>query len=254
MNDSGHYYTKAGEPMHTIIGANKKERKTTLRDAKKLGLIPSVTTIFQILAKPELDKWKQRQVLLASMTLPRAQDESDDSWMERVMVDAFVQVDDAADLGTRVHAALENHLQGKPYDQSLKKYVEATVGWIKANGVSFLEHEIRVIDAETGYAGTTDAVIKVEGREGTGILDFKTRKSKPEYPMSPWSTEPMQIAAYGYAKRDIGIRYGVNVFISTTEEGRVEACWYEKSQLEAEMEAFRCVVKTWQHFKGYTPQ
>ena len=44
-SESGHWYTQEGEPMYTIIGANGKERNTTLRDAKNLGLVPSVTTI-----------------------------------------------------------------------------------------------------------------------------------------------------------------------------------------------------------------
>ena len=33
-SESGHWYTQEGEPMYTIIGANGKERNTTLRDAK----------------------------------------------------------------------------------------------------------------------------------------------------------------------------------------------------------------------------
>ena len=33
--ESGHWYTQEGEPMYTVIGANGKERNTTLRDAKK---------------------------------------------------------------------------------------------------------------------------------------------------------------------------------------------------------------------------
>ena len=30
-SESGHWYTREGEPMYTIIGANGKERNTTLR-------------------------------------------------------------------------------------------------------------------------------------------------------------------------------------------------------------------------------
>lgn len=33
--EAGHWYSKEGEPKYTIIGANGKERNTTLRDAKK---------------------------------------------------------------------------------------------------------------------------------------------------------------------------------------------------------------------------
>ena len=40
-SESGHWYTQEGDPMYTIIGANGKERNTTLRDAKKEKLVPS---------------------------------------------------------------------------------------------------------------------------------------------------------------------------------------------------------------------
>ena len=44
-SESGHWYDKEGEPRYTIIGANGKERNTTLRDAKKKGYVPSVTSV-----------------------------------------------------------------------------------------------------------------------------------------------------------------------------------------------------------------
>ena len=39
-SESGHWYTQEGDPMYTVIGANGKERNTTLRDAKKDNLVP----------------------------------------------------------------------------------------------------------------------------------------------------------------------------------------------------------------------
>ena len=35
-SEAGHWYDHNGEPMYTIIGANGKERNTTLRAAKSL--------------------------------------------------------------------------------------------------------------------------------------------------------------------------------------------------------------------------
>ena len=57
-SESGHWYTQEGEPMYTIVGANGKERNTTLRDAKKDNLVPSVTTVLSLVAKPGLENWK----------------------------------------------------------------------------------------------------------------------------------------------------------------------------------------------------
>ena len=56
-SEAGHWYDHDGNPMYTIIGANGKERNTTLRDAKKEGFVPSVTTIIGIAAKPSLENW-----------------------------------------------------------------------------------------------------------------------------------------------------------------------------------------------------
>jgi hypothetical protein len=46
-------------------------RPTTLRDARKLGLLPSVTNVLGVINKPELVEWKMTQAVLAALTLPR---------------------------------------------------------------------------------------------------------------------------------------------------------------------------------------
>ena len=68
-SESGHWYSLEGEPMYTIIGANGKERNTTLRDAKSIGLVPSVTTILGMVAKPALENWKITQAIKSAATL-----------------------------------------------------------------------------------------------------------------------------------------------------------------------------------------
>ena len=70
-SESGHWYTQEGEPMYTIIGVNGKERNTNLRDARLLGLVPSVTTIMDLIAKPSLENWKINQALNSALTLNR---------------------------------------------------------------------------------------------------------------------------------------------------------------------------------------
>ena len=66
-SESGHWYDQDGEPKYTIIGANGKERNTTLRDAKREGFVPSVTTIIGMIAKPSLENWKIDQALKLSL-------------------------------------------------------------------------------------------------------------------------------------------------------------------------------------------
>ncbi len=89
-----------------------------------------------------------------------------------------------------------------------------------------------------------------------GILDFKSRKTKPTYPCEPWETEPMQIAAYCMAKFN-SIQYGAcgaNVYISTTEPGRVEIVTYDDITLDKAWGAFRSALHLWQYLKNYRPK
>ena len=87
-SESMHWYGRDGSPQYQLIGANGKERPPTLRDARKLGLVPSVTSIIRCAAAPGLERWKQEQVLMAALTLPRNPDEPEAIWLRRVMQDS----------------------------------------------------------------------------------------------------------------------------------------------------------------------
>lgn len=239
----GHYYdSQSGDPRFTIVGKNGKIRQTTIADARKEGWLASVTTILKLLHNPMLEQWKLAQVALAAQTLPRKDGESDENFSSRIITDAFRQTEDAADLGTRVHEAIENHFQGKAWDQSLEVYVNAVDKWTKDNGVTFLAHEQRLINREHRYAGTTDGIIMHKGEKG--IADIKTRRTNKKYPVKPYSTEPLQIAAYSACVP--GVTKGVNIYVSTTEPGRIEATWYDKEEIERNLETFLAINRVFQ--------
>jgi hypothetical protein len=63
-SESNHWYTRSGVPQYTVEAKKGGPRNTTLRDARAMGLVPSVTTILNIIAKPGLTLWLQQQVLL----------------------------------------------------------------------------------------------------------------------------------------------------------------------------------------------
>src|SRR6056300_829607 len=118
-SESGHWYTQEGEPMYTIIGANGKERNTTLRDAKKENLVPSVTTILGMIAKPSLENWKINQALNSALTLERYEGESSESFAYRCKYDSKKIGMEAAKQGTKIHYQIEKGFLGlgqtKPY-------------------------------------------------------------------------------------------------------------------------------------------
>ena len=254
-SDSSHWYDDNCRAVFAVPNKSKGgTRPTKITDAREMKLLPSVTTILSILAKPQLDRWKQEQVCLATQRTEKLPGEDAMAYLGRCLDAAFEQVDTAADLGTDIHEALEQHFTGKPYAPHLATYVEAVDKWVRSEGIIFDAHELRLASRSHGFAGTTDA--KIRCKRGRGILDFKSRKTQPGKPCLPYDTQPMQIAAYHVAAYSLlpsplvdgeGPDIGVNVFISTTEPGRVEACWYDHTQLQAEWRAFAAVRDIWVH-------
>ena len=127
-SESNHWYTRDGVPRYTVIGKNGKERNNTLRDARTENLVPSVTTVLNVAAKPALTQWLQKQVLLAALTLPRRTDEPEDEWIARIMDDSKEQGRAAADAGTDIHASIQSFYEGVPtsrHEEHVKGCVEA---------------------------------------------------------------------------------------------------------------------------------
>lgn len=249
---TSHWYNKQGEAVFEVIKASGVGmRPTTLADARKLGLLPSVTTILGIIDKPQLVDWKVKQAIQACFdNRPTG---TLDEYVKAMQAQSEEQVGDAADLGTAIHAALEAAFAGETYDSAMAPYVMPTLAKVSQAGIKLVEHELRLVNELVGYAGTTDAVM-VDGGGRQGILDFKSRKTKPGQKCTPWETEPMQIAAYAKAKFGTldGI-VGANVYISTTEVGRIEIVTYTSEQLWEAWNAFVASAMLWQYLKGYKP-
>ena len=249
---ASHWYNKQGEAVFEVPKASGGGmRPTTLADARKLGLLPSVTTILGIIDKPQLVDWKVKQAISACYdTRPTG---TLDEYVKAMQAKSEEQVGDAADLGTAIHAALEAAFAGETYDSALAPYVMPTLAKVSQAGIQLVQHELRLVNQIVGYAGTTDAVM-VDGSARQGILDFKSRKTKPGQKCTPWETEPMQIAAYAQAKFSTleGIT-GANVYISTTEIGRIEIVTYTSDELKEAYGAFLASAKLWSYLKGYRP-
>jgi len=252
MSSAGHFYGRDGSPRHTVIGKNGVERPTTIRDARPLFLLPSTTTVQKIEAKPQLDKWKINQGIIASWGITRNPGESDEDLLTRTFEAAFKQVDDAADIGTRIHAALEAFFGDQEYDQTLDVYVQAVARLFDTEKIHVMQRELTVVNISEGYAGRADLLI--DSPQGTGVGDYKARKTKPGKPASPYDGQSTQIAAYVMAHfGEIGNHVGFNLFLSTTEPGRVDISWYSPKELAEEWKAFRALNTLWQIRNHYHP-
>jgi hypothetical protein len=60
----------------------------------------------------------------------------------------------------------------------------------------------------------------------------------------------MQIAAYAHVAK---ATRGVNLYISTTEPGRIGEAWYDEKTLTENYNAFTHVCKYWQFANNYVP-
>ena len=183
-----------------ILGANGKERNTTVSDARKLGLLPSVTSVIGIKNKPELETWKQEQVIRACIKFKKEEDESDEQYAKRIMLEAKKTTTDAATHGSLMHEQMEHILLGRPHskDESLAPYIRTFKEWADANIEKTYWCEKALVGA--GYAGRCDAYVRMRGI-GDAIIDLKNRKVNPKYDPF-YDTDCAQLWAYRIASEN----------------------------------------------------
>lgn len=295
MKKSAHWYRPDGTSCHTVPNKSKpgESRATSLTDARKLGLLPSVTTILDLLDKPQLTDWKLEQltkefqrrieVLAGSPEEPRnftdvavgaldiARRDFDQIHAE-LCERAFQQVEDAADAGKLIHGAAEKALSGVDFDVDdepevflpelkerfpMRTFIEPIRAFVKDHDIHPTGHEVKVVNLAHGYAGTGD--LPMSCRKGIGFGDWKTRKTKPGKPVKAYDHQVMQIGAYHGGHYSVVPRpgdfiAGFNLFISTTEPGRVEGVWYSSEEVAAGYEAFTHMAALWRFLKSYDPR
>lgn len=252
MSDS-HWYTRDGKPAYSMKKKDGTTRNTTLRDARKHHLMPSVTTIFNIMAKPGLDKWKLQKAVEAAMNVARDEGEPDDRYIDRVIERSREEVTEAAELGTKIHDAIDHAFDGVEPAKDIAKYVGPTMTYITGLGLREIRREDVVVNAAEGYAGRVDVLAKF-GMSNI-CIDFKTRKTKEGQKVTAYDFQPMQIAAYAMAAfKSLDNCHGANVYISTTEPGRVEVISYAPEKLKSEYAAFKSMCEIWRFLKQYDPR
>lgn len=112
--ESLRFYYPDGKAAYEVPGSKPGVMvKPDLRHAKKLGLLPSVTSVMRIMAKPALESWKREQATLSALTLGRVEGESDKDFLARVREDANAQAMARAAEGTALHKAFEQWCMGE---------------------------------------------------------------------------------------------------------------------------------------------
>ena len=243
-SESTHWYTRDGDPMYTV--PSKKDgapRNTTLRDARERNLVPSVTTILNIAAKPGLNVWLQEQAILAALTLPRGTDEAESAWLKRVVQDSKAQARDAADLGTEIHAAVQGFYEGRKasaypmHVQTCTKAIESHYGarnWIAE----------RAFAHEMGFGG------KVDMHTDGIVIDIKTKDFDDPAKVAGYDEHLMQLAAY---RVGLGMPEArcANVFVSRTNADLAVVKEWAEEDLARGWLMFTALLSFWQYKNQY---
>lgn len=217
---SCHWYYPDARPCYEVPRADGSGmRPTTLADARKLGLLPSVTTILGVLRKPQLESWLIEQSVLAALTTPRNEGEALDAFVQRVLRTEKVQ-DQESDIakkrGTEIHDAIEGYFaHGRPPDD-IWPWIEPVIKFLEGFGeVRQCEH---IVVSWDGYAGKVDLIQERKANGNTHIWDFKTTKKLPK---DAWPEAKLQLSAYANAiAKDLDEVSTGNIYISTVEPGK----------------------------------
>lgn len=144
-----------------------------------------VTTILGVIAKPQLIKWASDQAVeYIREHIERVIDPVDcDLLLEEARVAYAMKRDKAADLGTAVHAEVEEYIKCKiaGIDWGTdNEQVNHFIAWADKHNVQFIASEEQVYSKELFVAGTYDFACIIDGRKYLG--DLKTANGLyPEY-------------------------------------------------------------------------
>lgn len=253
--EASHYYWPDGTPCYEVEMKSKpgEYRPATLADARKLGLIPSVTTKLQLLDNPYIDSWRVEQAIIAAITLPSIPGESMDDRARRIAEDASSQVGDAMKLGTLIHTVAENYILRREEckDPTISHLFEPFRQWWDSECSELIYSEKSVVHHAEGYAGRVDCKAKLKSY-GLAILDFKTRKPSAKGKFSVYDKDILQLAAYREAdaltlpKADTCL----SVLINSGESGIHIHQWTDE-EIAHGWECFHLVSKLWHKMKKF---
>ena len=232
-----HWYDSEGNPRHF---EGKDGKSTTLREARKLNLYPSVTTIGGIKYMFGLEKWKIETVCKYALT------QGIDKEVYVVVNEAFEELDKQAQDGTDIHDILEKFQNNMYMDSEHEPMCAAVMECIEEHtGMDFFDDfttETRFCDTEHGFAGMCDL------HNEHWIIDYKSKDTVDDKTKG-WKEQAEQLAAYAHGLGYPNARLA-NVFIS--RENPTQVVWYEHKD-EWAWERFRHALMLWQVENKYGP-
>lgn len=201
--ESARFYDPSTKsPVFEIVGSTTgKPRNPTIRDARKHGWYPSVTSIIRVVSSSSLEAWKLNNLLSVAINTPRNEEETDEDYMDRISCDADLIADMAADRGKEIHAELSKAIKAGRYDgddECVKTSYANTCEYIKAlevvNGPLISKQVDDVFVCEDHmFAGSCDLWLLFHNGKRV-IIDFKTKDLKDDF--KPYFSYKLQLGGY----------------------------------------------------------
>ena len=244
----GHWYDKDGNPRHITNG-----RATTLRDARKHNLVPSVSTVWgDMVNKPMLHRWKENGMMEAMYNgdgCINCDEENLFEARERSARDVFYAMQqDTQDRGTTVHDALEKKFKGEKIPAGFSEIcnnVEEALDRVCGKQTWVPE---KTFAHREGYGGMVDL------HSEKFCVDFKTKALDPDKEViikkMIYPDHGVQLAAYDYGLGNSG-RTLINLFIDVNSRRVYE---WEHDNPEYSLECFMAALKLWKLMKNYDPK
>lgn len=232
---SSHWYTVEGEPAY---GAD-------LRKARKLGLVPSVTSIIGQLEKPAVTAWSNNLMSEVCHQYPAAQDETLPEYRKRIEAVYADRRSMAANIGTAIHNYAESYLnleRAEPV-QGYARQCELLKYWIDDN---LMDGEVEwpfsvVLPGGYGYGGKVDyAGSTLDGE--TVIVDFKTQDLKGKDSPTYYPEWGYQLAAYRHGLGMPGAKC-LSVVIDTGDIQCIHTKEWTEDELSNSMDIFTNLVQ-----------
>lgn len=258
-SEGGHWYDfDCNQVLEVPSADGKRLVKATLTHARKLDLAPGVTTITGQIDKPAVTLWRCRQAIMAALTLPRRDSETEKEWLDRVEEDMDSHSRSAAEEGTRIHAAVQSHVQGEPFDQNYRQHVDGIMAKLPTDGGKWFS-EVTVV-SRLGYGTKIDLV------NDNYLLDFKSKDGSQEEldELVTYEEHAQQLQAglaalvdgtkpppHGLSanwERTLGI-----VFVSRTHPGACSVRMVGEQELETGWETFELLLRLWQKRRRHVP-
>ena len=259
-----HWYLPDGTAMHDVACAGGNgTRPANLRDARRLGLLPSVTNILSVLARPGFDAWRQEQAVLAASSQPRRLREDDADYAARVLSELRRENRTAADTGTRLHHAIEAYARSGtvPSDPELAALFAPVRTWFDRQVEDVLAIETAVVHPVWGFAGRIDMAVILRSTGRPTLIDFKTQKTRLSKDGSflPVCREewPLQLEAYRQALAWRNPFYScaetASVIIGSTGPVPVIEHLWDPLGAPTRFRAFLAARRLWIFTRGYCP-